>query len=145
VLDELHTGGVSDETRRRLAVKGFAATAHYDSAILNYLNGSSALHLAAYPVQTLRYGENPHQSATLYSYDPNSGPLGGKVLQGKELSYNNLLDLDAAWKGVVGFDRPSIVIVKHLSPCGIATADRLVDAFKAALASDQSQLRRRHR
>ena len=87
-------------------------------------------------MQTLRYGENPHQSATLYSYDPNGGPLGGKVLQGKELSYNNLLDLDAAWKGAVSFDRPSIVIVKHLSPCGIATADRLVDAFKAALASD---------
>jgi phosphoribosylaminoimidazolecarboxamide formyltransferase/IMP cyclohydrolase len=136
VLAELHAGGVTSETRQRLAVKGFASTAHYDSAIFNYLNGNNALHLTAYPVQTLRYGENPHQSATLYSYDPNDGPLGGKVLQGKELSYNNLLDLDAAWKGVVSFERPSIVIVKHLSPCGIATADRLVDAFKAALASD---------
>ena len=72
----------------------------------------------------------------VYSYEPGGGPLGGKVLQGKELSYNNLLDLDAAWKGVVSFDRPTIVIVKHLSPCGIASADRLVDAFKAALACD---------
>jgi phosphoribosylaminoimidazolecarboxamide formyltransferase / IMP cyclohydrolase len=136
VLDELRAGGITSETRQRLAVKGFASTAHYDSAIFSYLSGSNALHITAYPVQTLRYGENPHQSATLYSYDPNGGPLGGKVLQGKELSYNNLLDLDAAWKGVVSFDRPSIVIVKHLSPCGIATADRLVDAFKAALACD---------
>ena len=136
VLDELRAGGVKDASRRRLAVKGFAATAHYDAAIFDYLNGAEALHLTLYPVQTLRYGENPHQAATLYSYDPNGGPLGGKVLQGKELSYNNLLDLDAAWKGVVSFDRATIVIVKHLSPCGIATTDRLVDAFKAALASD---------
>ncbi len=136
VLDELRAGSVTHETRQRLALKGFASTAHYDAAIFNHLSGNSALHLTAYPVQTLRYGENPHQSATLYSYEPNGGPLGGKVLQGKELSYNNLLDLDAAWKGVVSFDRPSIVIVKHLSPCGIATADRLADAFKAALASD---------
>ena len=136
VLAELRAGGVASETRQRLAMKGFASTAHYDAAIFSYLSGSNALHLTAYPVQTLRYGENPHQSATLYSYDPNGGPLGGKVLQGKELSYNNLLDLDAAWKGAVSFDRPSIVIVKHLSPCGMATADRLVDAFKAALASD---------
>jgi phosphoribosylaminoimidazolecarboxamide formyltransferase/IMP cyclohydrolase len=136
VLDELRAGGVTGETRRHLAIKGFASTAHYDSAIFNYLSGSQALHITAYPVQTLRYGENPHQAATFYSYEPGGGPLGGKVLQGKELSYNNLLDLDAAWKGAVSFDRPAIVIVKHLSPCGIATADRLVDAFKAALACD---------
>jgi phosphoribosylaminoimidazolecarboxamide formyltransferase/IMP cyclohydrolase len=136
VLGELRAGGVTGETRQRLAVKGFASTAHYDSAIFNYLSGSKALQITAYPVQTLRYGENPHQSATFYSYEPNGGPLGGKVLQGKELSYNNLLDLDAAWKGAVSFDRSSIVIVKHLSPCGIATADRLVEAFRAALACD---------
>ncbi len=136
VLDELRAGGVTSETRRRLALKGFAATTHYDSAIYNYLNGSATLHITAYPVQTLRYGENPHQSAMLYSYTLNDGPLGGKVLQGKELSYNNLLDLDAAWKGAISFDRPAIVIVKHLSPCGVATATRLAEAFRAALASD---------
>jgi phosphoribosylaminoimidazolecarboxamide formyltransferase / IMP cyclohydrolase len=136
VLNQLQAGGVSEATRKQLAIKGFASTAHYDTAIFSYLNGGNALHLTAYPVQTLRYGENPHQSAALYSYDPNGGPLGGKALQGKELSYNNLLDLDAAWKGAVSFDRTSIVIVKHLSPCGMATADRLVDAFQAALASD---------
>jgi phosphoribosylaminoimidazolecarboxamide formyltransferase/IMP cyclohydrolase len=136
VLDELRAGGVSADTRRRLAVKGFASTARYDAAIFNYFSGSTALHLTAYPVQTLRYGENPHQSATLYSYDPDGGPLGGRLLQGKELSYNNLLDLDAAWKGAISFHRPTIVIVKHLSPCGLASADRLVDAFQSALASD---------
>jgi len=136
VLAELRAGGVASETRQQLALKGFASTARYDAAIFSYLSGSNALQLTAYPVQTLRYGENPHQSATLYSYDPHGGPLGGQVLQGKELSYNNLLDLDAAWKGAVSFDRPTIVIVKHLSPCGMATADRVVDAFKAALASD---------
>jgi phosphoribosylaminoimidazolecarboxamide formyltransferase / IMP cyclohydrolase len=136
VLGELRAGGVTSATRRGLAVKGFAATAHYDSAIVDYLDGRDVLHVTAYPVQALRYGENPHQAATLYSYASAGGPLGGKILQGKELSYNNLLDLDAAWRGAVSFERPAIVIVKHLSPCGIATADRPVDAFKAALASD---------
>lgn len=136
VLDELKSGGVTDATRKRLAIKGFATTSHYDTAIAAYLAPDQPLQLTAYPIQTLRYGENPHQSATVYSYGPGGGPLGGQVLQGKELSYNNLLDLDAAWKGAVSFDRPTIVIVKHLSPCGIASADRLVDAFQAALASD---------
>src|SRR5262249_45565950 len=89
-----------------------------------------------YPIQQLRYGENPHQAATVYSFTPDGSPLGGTVLQGKELSYNNLLDLDAAWRAVVSFNETSIVIVKHLSPCGIASAPALTDAFRAALASD---------
>ena len=136
VLAELESGTTSPETRRELAVKGFAHTTHYDAAIAAYLNPQGALQLQAYPVQNLRYGENPHQSASLYSLQPGAGPFGGKVLQGKEISYNNLLDLDAAWKAALSFSRPSICIVKHLSPCGIASADRLVDAFQAALASD---------
>lgn len=136
VLAELQAGQVSAETRRRLAVKGFTATAHYDAAISAYLSGSEALRLELFPVQKLRYGENPHQQATLYTYQPGAGPLGGKVLQGKELSYNNLLDLDAAWKAAVSYAEPGVCIVKHLSPCGIATASTLVDAYQAALASD---------
>lgn len=136
VLSELRAGGVQDATRRRLAVKGFALTSRYDSAIYDYLAGSETLRLTAYPVQTLRYGENPHQRATLYSVTPNGGALGGRILQGKELSYNNLLDLDAAWRGVVSYTEPAIVIVKHLSPCGIASASTLCDAFQHALASD---------
>jgi len=136
VLAELQGGSVSDEMRKRLAVKGFASTSSYDAAISAFLSPDSALRVSAYPAQSLRYGENPHQSARLYSFEPGVGPLGGKVLQGKELSYNNLLDLDAAWKGAVSFEKPTICIVKHLSPCGIASASELVEAFKAALASD---------
>jgi len=136
VLAEIQGGAISPETRKALAIKGFASTAHYDSLISTYLAGAEALSLNLYPVQKLRYGENPHQSATLYAYTPGDGPLGGKVLQGKELSYNNLLDLDAAWRAVVAFDGPAICIVKHLSPCGIAAAGDLAEAYRAAFACD---------
>jgi phosphoribosylaminoimidazolecarboxamide formyltransferase / IMP cyclohydrolase len=84
----------------------------------------------------MRYGENPHQSAMLYSYDPQKGPLGGRLLQGKPLSYNNILDLDAAWRAAISYQKPTICIVKHLSPCGIACSIQLVEAFRLALASD---------
>jgi phosphoribosylaminoimidazolecarboxamide formyltransferase/IMP cyclohydrolase len=137
VLQELQAGGVTAETRRRLAVKGFAHTAKYDAAITAYFSGPQApLPLTLYPVSSLRYGENPHQPAMLYGYTPEAGPLGGEVLQGKALSYNNLLDLDAAWRCAVMFERPTICIVKHLSPCGVASADMLAEAFQQALASD---------
>jgi phosphoribosylaminoimidazolecarboxamide formyltransferase/IMP cyclohydrolase len=164
VLEELRErGGLSAETRRSLAVKAFALTSAYDAAIFTYLSTSqpgsekTGLHgrvsqageesggstaagepwsLQLYPVESLRYGENPHQEAALYAYRPGSGPLGGQVLQGKALSYNNLLDLDAAWRAAVSFERPTICIVKHLSPCGIASAEGLAEAFRLALASD---------
>lgn len=124
------------ETRRRLALKGFAHTAEYDLAISDYLAGGNSLTLRAYPVQQLRYGENPHQKATLYSWKPNDQPFGGEVLQGKELSYNNILDLDAAWRGAVSYEETAVVIVKHLSPCGIATASTVADAYRLAFACD---------
>jgi phosphoribosylaminoimidazolecarboxamide formyltransferase/IMP cyclohydrolase len=133
---ELEGGGAKPETRKRLAAKGFAYTTRYDAAISSFLSSDVALLISAYPVQKLRYGENPHQSATLYSYQSDDGPLGGQVLQGKELSYNNLLDLDAAWKAAVSFDQPTICIVKHLSPCGIASAPDLALAFKSAFECD---------
>lgn len=136
VLSELKQGSTSPDTRRELAVKGFAHTGSYDTAIAAYLNPQQALHIQTYPFQRLRYGENPHQSATLFSFQPGAGPFNGMILQGKELSYNNLLDLDAAWKAALSFEPPTICIVKHLSPCGIASAGQLVDAFWAALASD---------
>jgi phosphoribosylaminoimidazolecarboxamide formyltransferase/IMP cyclohydrolase len=136
VLAALQSGGVSQEQRRALALKGFLHTAHYDAAIAGYLSNGAYEALELYPVQKLRYGENPHQSADLLAYQPGQGPLGGRVLQGKEVSYNNMLDLDAAWRAAVSFERPSIAIVKHLSPCGIATADELAAAYTAALASD---------
>jgi len=137
VLKELEIkGSITPETRRTLAVKGFQTTARYDAAISQYLDPEGIFMLQAYPVQQLRYGENPHQSASLYAFKPGAGPLGGRVLQGKELTYNNLLDLNAAWQAAIGFDKTAIVIVKHLSPCGIACSDQLCDAFQLALACD---------
>lgn len=136
VLTELRSGGVSSQTRRRLAIQGFALTTRYDAAISGYLTPDGAFSFQTYPVQILRYGENPHQSAALYGYKPDAGPLGGIVLQGKPLSYNNLLDLDAAWRAAVSFERPTVCIVKHLSPCGLASAETLAEAFPQALASD---------
>ena len=98
VLSLLQEDGVPLEVRRELAVKGFCQTMQYDTAITAYLSGKQAQPLTLYPVQSLRYGENPHQKAVLYGYSAESSPLGGKVLQGKELSYNNLLDLDVVWR-----------------------------------------------
>jgi phosphoribosylaminoimidazolecarboxamide formyltransferase/IMP cyclohydrolase len=136
VLKHIQAGGVPLEIRRQLAVKGFRLTAHYDAAISAYLSGDGSESLTLYPVQALRYGENPHQKAALYSYAPEGTPLGGRVLQGKELSYNNLLDLDAAWRAAANFEKTTIAIVKHLSPCGIASGETLEGAYSAALASD---------
>jgi phosphoribosylaminoimidazolecarboxamide formyltransferase/IMP cyclohydrolase len=134
VLDELHN--ISLETRKRLAVKGFVKTSQYDAAIMHFLDPTTPLPLTLFPIQKLRYGENPHQSATLYGETASVGPLGGTLLQGKPLSYNNLLDLDAAFRAVQDFKKPTICIVKHSSPCGMASADTLAEAFTAALASD---------
>jgi phosphoribosylaminoimidazolecarboxamide formyltransferase/IMP cyclohydrolase len=145
VLGELRAdGAVSAETRGRLALNAFAHTRDYDTAIEAYLRqGAQApspelpetLRLSFPQAQQMRYGENPHQVAGLYA-EPGVGPLGGKLLQGKPLSYNNMLDLDAAWAAALSFDEPTVVIVKHLSPCGIASAERLAAAFPAALTSD---------
>ena len=149
VLEALRDGGgVGEEVRRRLAAKAFAHTRDYDTAIAGYLAeqevGAGAadelpdtVSMALHRVQALRYGENAHQAAGLYAADAGAGPLGGRLLQGKALSYNNLLDLDAAWRAVGGFDEPAVAIVKHLSPCGIATDARgTAAAFPVALASD---------
>lgn len=142
ILVELQDKGkTSLETRSRLARKAFAHSLSYDAAISAYLRGqgvatSERITIDLYPASELRYGENPHQEATLYCYNPEIGPLGGQLLQGKALSYNNLLDLDAAWRAVVSFESPTVVIVKHLSPCGIASAGTLGEAFPLALASD---------
>jgi phosphoribosylaminoimidazolecarboxamide formyltransferase/IMP cyclohydrolase len=140
--DVRQSGAVSLETREVLALKAFAHTAAYDAAIRDYLmnvhaDGSKVATLSLHKLQDLRYGENPHQKATLFSMnDGVDGPLGGRLLQGKELSYNNLLDLDAAWRAAMQYDAPTTVIVKHLSPCGIASAHSLDRAFAAAYACD---------
>ncbi len=140
VLEQLQNDGeTTQELRRKLAVKGFQLTARYDAAISTYLAGLERVEtrsLTLYPVQTLRYGENPHQKAMLYGFNAAASPLGGQVLQGKELSYNNLLDLDAAWRVAVAFNKPAVAIVKHLSPCGIACGKTLEEAYHQALACD---------
>jgi len=142
VISEIKIQGeVSVETRRHLAAKAFTHTALYDAAIQSYLAGRQAplpetTVLGLRKVTDLRYGENPHQQAALYGLSRDAGPLGGELIQGKPLSYNNLLDLNTAWRAAITFEQPSIVIVKHLSPCGIASADTLAQAFPLALAGD---------
>lgn len=150
VLSALKAGSEVDlALRRSLAVKAFALTRDYDTAIHAYLSqGSSTtvptatdelpeqLSLAMQKVETLRYGENPHQVAAYYSRNSSDGPLGGTLLAGKPLSYTNILDLDAAWRAASSFDEPAVVIVKHLTPCGIAIGDTIAEAFPKALASD---------
>lgn len=141
------TGRVNEAMRRWLAIKAFRVTRDYDTAIHAYLvrqygSADSAeplpdvLSLGLTRVEELRYGENAHQRAALYAAEANGSPLGGQLLSGKALSYNNLLDLDAAWRAVGLFETPAVVIVKHLTPTGIATAPTLAEAFPLALASD---------
>jgi phosphoribosylaminoimidazolecarboxamide formyltransferase / IMP cyclohydrolase len=156
VLAELDAGGLARGTKFALAKKVFAHTAAYDGMIANYLGtlmpGSEA-HTAQVPVretypsvfnlqvlkaQPLRYGENPHQSAAFYrEHDAPPGTLAHAVqLQGKELSYNNIADADAAWECVKTFDEPACVIVKHANPCGVAIGASAADAYAKALKTD---------
>lgn len=133
-------GEVPLETRRMLSQKAFALTAGYDTLIQDYLAGNisdvpPSITLNLPQALTLRYGENPHQNAAFYAL-PDIGPLGGELLQGKPLSYNNFLDIDAAYAAASDFEEPTIVLVKHLSPTGLASNDDLAMAFQDALASD---------
>jgi phosphoribosylaminoimidazolecarboxamide formyltransferase/IMP cyclohydrolase len=141
-------GQVDEKTRRQLAIKAFALTRDYDTAIhayfLHQFEGidlyktelPEVISLGLTRVQTLRYGENAHQAAGLYAASPHEGPLGGHVLAGKALSYNNLLDADAAFRSVEAYETPAVVIVKHLTPTGIATGETIAGAFPLALESD---------
>lgn len=139
ILAELREKGeVSEELRRRLAWEAFAHTAAYDQAIAAYLAGDGAvLAITAEKVQDLRYGENPVQTAALYRVADSMGTLAaGRQLQGKELSYNNWMDMDAAWGAVQEFSAPACVIVKHTNPCGAAVGEDLLTAYQKALAGD---------
>jgi phosphoribosylaminoimidazolecarboxamide formyltransferase / IMP cyclohydrolase len=149
-----HGGALTFATRWKLAQKAFAATAAYDTAIANTLERMAAddpdAHQAAsfadefpaalriaYPLaQSLRYGENPHQRAALYADGSGTGIAGAEQLQGKELSYNNLVDLDACWELTQEFEEPMVAIIKHTNPCGAATGADVREAYKKALAAD---------
>ncbi|PJF41666.1 MAG: bifunctional phosphoribosylaminoimidazolecarboxamide formyltransferase/IMP cyclohydrolase PurH [Chloroflexi bacterium] len=141
------TGDIDIAIRRELAVKAFAHTRDYDTTIHAFLSRDipadtsdhllpEQLSIGLSRVETLRYGENPHQSAAYYGQNASAQPLGGKLLSGKQLSYNNILDIDAAWRTVGSFNEPTVCIVKHLTPTGIATDNSMAAAFAKALASD---------
>ncbi len=148
VIAELGQGGVGAETRARLAMKAFRATAAYDGMIADYLGSTTpdgeksepgqTIHQQWHLVQSLRYGENPHQTAAFYRAPSVEGPSisTARVLRGKELSYNNIVDADAALQLVGEFDGPVCVAIKHTNPCGVATADTLAEAFAKAKSCD---------
>jgi phosphoribosylaminoimidazolecarboxamide formyltransferase/IMP cyclohydrolase len=154
VLDELKTNGkLSDKTRFALSVAAFNRISQYDGAISDYLSsieieaGATVPKRSEYPVQSnsrfvklqeLRYGENPHQTAAFYrDLHPAPGSLvTAKQLQGKELSYNNIADADAAWECVKGFDAPACVIVKHANPCGVAVGKDALESYSKAFQTD---------
>ncbi|MGZ4958092.1 MAG: bifunctional phosphoribosylaminoimidazolecarboxamide formyltransferase/IMP cyclohydrolase [Methylomonas sp.] len=147
-LAELQATGsaLSHETRFKLALKSFEHTARYDTAISAYLskiidagNFPETLNLQFHRLQSMRYGENPHQNAAFYGEkNPPAGSIAAaKQLQGKELSYNNIADADAALECVKAFsEQPACVIVKHANPCGVAIADNIFDAYDLAYATD---------
>ena len=149
-----HGAALTRATRWRLAKQAFALTAAYDSAIANTLERIAEAPLPAAPAapdltslpstlrinlplaQALRYGENPHQRAALYADGSGRGIAGATQLQGKELSFNNLVDLDACWELAQEFEEPTVIIVKHTNPCGAATGATILDAYQKALACD---------
>jgi phosphoribosylaminoimidazolecarboxamide formyltransferase/IMP cyclohydrolase len=142
VLELLRKGGVPDEVRRKLAAKVFAHTADYDAAIAGYLTPKEdslpgRLSLGLERLQLLRYGENPDQRGALYVTDEPRGMRDLRQRQGKELSFNNLLDIDAgAWAVACWASRPACCIIKHTTPCGVAVAGTAADAFNRARATD---------
>src|SRR5262249_48432361 len=156
VLSELQAGGLKRATKFMLAKKVFAHTAAYDGMITNYLTALEAgseekteavparedypavFNLQLHKVQGMRYGENPHQSAA-FSRDAKQveGTLSQWTqIQGKELSFNNIADADAAWECVKAFDQPACVIVKHANPCGVAVGATLLEAYEKAFKTD---------
>ncbi len=150
VLEELHNNDavVSDVTRFDLAVKAFEHTANYDGMIANYLGRIKAdgsrdefprtINLQFSKVQEMRYGENPHQHAAFYTEkNPADACIAtAKQLQGKELSYNNIGDTDAALECIKQFDEPACVIVKHANPCGVSVSNSILEAYNAAYSTD---------
>jgi phosphoribosylaminoimidazolecarboxamide formyltransferase / IMP cyclohydrolase len=138
ILDRLEAGlEISREERKALALKVFKETSRYDRAVSSWLGAATPFSLELEPVQELRYGENPHQSGAFYK------PIGetrllaaARQLQGKELSYNNILDLDSAFGLVVDLDGTACVYVKHNNPCGVALSADLAQAINLARAAD---------
>ena len=146
ILEQVKSQGwTTPELRRKLAAEAFAHTARYDRAIADFFAGETAegpfagtLNVSLRRRTVLRYGENPHQQAALYATSETSGAnlISAKQMNGKELSYNNLLDLDGALAIVRGFTAPAAVVIKHTNPCGAAEADCTAEALRLAMAGD---------
>ncbi|MDH5471728.1 MAG: bifunctional phosphoribosylaminoimidazolecarboxamide formyltransferase/IMP cyclohydrolase [Gammaproteobacteria bacterium] len=148
VINEINNGGITAETRFDLAVKAFEHTSAYDGAIANYLgriqnDGSKTdfprtFNLQFDKVQEMRYGENPHQKAAFYkeAHPAEVSVASASQIQGKELSYNNVADTDAALECVKSFEQPACVIVKHANPCGVAIANDTMGAYDLAYKTD---------
>lgn len=146
LLDQLkaNDGCLDMETRYELARKAFSHTAEYDGTIANYLGSQNesayadSLHLSFNKKQALRYGENPHQSASFYAESNASADSIAQAtfIQGKELSFNNIADTDAAWQCVKQFSAPACVIVKHANPCGVAVSATIEEAYQKAYQTD---------
>lgn len=139
IADAIEQGGTTMEFRVELAKEAFFRTAAYDAAIVNWLerDGADRLVLAVEMVASLRYGENPHQAAALYATQDSSGWWARtEQLQGKEMSFNNYSDADAAWRLVNDLPVGSVAILKHMNACGVAIGDTMVEAFDRAWACD---------
>ena len=145
VADKLAAGGLTADDRRGLAAKAFRHVTEYDSVVTGYLSWPGEpdqlpdrLTISLDKVSGLRYGENPHQSGALYSPAGAalSGIAGATQLHGRELSYNNLMDADAAWRTVSDFAEPTVAVVKHNNPCGLASRDSIAEAYQLAYEGD---------
>jgi phosphoribosylaminoimidazolecarboxamide formyltransferase/IMP cyclohydrolase len=146
VLEEMKSGGVKSETLNYLRVKAYKTTADYDVYISNYLETrilgiegiSDRVLISADKKQEMRYGENPHQKAAFYVFPdfPETGPGNCEQLHGKELSFNNISDMDAALNIVKAFEDPAAVIIKHANPCGVAISADITDAYVKAYEAD---------
>ncbi|MFC1974366.1 bifunctional phosphoribosylaminoimidazolecarboxamide formyltransferase/IMP cyclohydrolase [Chloroflexota bacterium] len=144
VLKQLQQGKVSAENRKRLAQKAFQHVAAYDTAIAQYLRRgeegfAEEITIALKKLSDLRYGENPHQQAAFYAEEVAGGGGGiasAKQLWGKEISFNNILDSEAAWSAAVDFKPTTVAIIKHTNPCGLASSDNLAQAYRSALSGD---------
>ena len=141
ISDELQSGEILFETRKKLSAKAFGHTAQYDTIIHNYLKDqklSNNFSLTFEKHSEMRYGENPHQLASSYKIPGNTEPniLNATIHQGKQLSYNNIMDADGALACVKEFDEPACVVVKHANPCGVAVGDNLLDVYTRAFNAD---------
>ena len=144
VIERIKKKKIEDNFKTKLAAKAFSCTARYDSIINNYFNQTTnnkfpeTLNLTFEKIQNLRYGENPYQAASFYReiFVNESCAATAKQLQGKELSFNNILDVDAAFEIIKDFEKPTAAVIKHTNPCGVASAERIEEAYKKAHETD---------